>query len=90
MQTYLDRAVREAASSISTISVLVRLWSPPIVWDVTPLLPTGQDAIRIVVGNTALNYMAGHKLPRLQTPEPPLRRTLPGADMDKIQVLRRV
>jgi hypothetical protein len=33
------------------------------VLNVTKLLKRGENRIRIVVGNTAINYMAGHRLP---------------------------
>jgi hypothetical protein len=36
---------------------------PALLLDVTSLLKNGDNQLRIVVGNLALNYMAGHPLP---------------------------
>lgn len=39
------------------------VWCPPYSVDVTGLLQRGENRIRIVVGNLAINHMAGRPLP---------------------------
>ena len=40
-------------------------WCPPYRVDVTGLLKSGENRLRIEVANLAVNYMAGHPLPDL-------------------------
>jgi hypothetical protein len=39
------------------------VWHPPFSIDVKPFLKLGQNHLRIVVGNTAINQLAGQSLP---------------------------
>ena len=39
------------------------VWAPPYQLDVTSLLVPGVNRLRVVVGNTAINHMAGRPLP---------------------------
>ena len=39
------------------------VWHPPYVIDLTSLVKPGKNELRIVVGNTAINSMAGRALP---------------------------
>jgi hypothetical protein len=39
------------------------VWCPPYAVNVTKFLKPGENQLRIVVGNTPINYMAGHSLP---------------------------
>jgi len=87
MQTYLDPPVREAAVIYVNDQRAGSLWCPPYRLDVTSLLRSGKNAIRIVVGNTALNYMAGHKLPDYKLLNLRYGERFQPQDMDKIQVL---
>ena len=87
MQTYLDPPVREAAVIYVNGQRAGSLWCPPYRLDVTSLLPPGKNSIRIVVGNTALNYMAGHKLPDYKLLNLRYGERFQAQDMDKIQVL---
>ena len=63
MQAQLDPPVREAAVVTLNGRRAGSVWCPPYSLDVTSLLKNGDNQLRIVVGNLALNYMAGHPLP---------------------------
>ena len=39
------------------------IWHPPYELDIAPFLHVGDNEVRIVVGNTAINEMAGSPLP---------------------------
>jgi hypothetical protein len=55
--------------------------------DVTRLLKPGENHFRIVVGNTAMNYMAGHKLPDYRLLNLRYGVRFEPQDMDKVQAL---
>ena len=63
VQALLDAPVREAAVVWVNDRRAGAVWCPPFSVDVTGLLKTGQNRIRIEVGNTAINYLAGRALP---------------------------
>lgn len=63
MRTWFDPPIREAAVISINGQRVGSLWSPPYKLDVTRFLQDGKNDIRIAVGNTAINYMAGRKLP---------------------------
>ncbi|HEY0461525.1 MAG TPA: glycosyl hydrolase [Pyrinomonadaceae bacterium] len=63
MRTYLDAPVKEAAVVYVNERRAGSVWSPPYSLDVTPFLRAGENKIKIIVANTAVNYMAGRKLP---------------------------
>ena len=63
MRTWYDPPIREAAVIYVNGQKAGALWCPPYKLDVTRFLKTGNNSIRIVVGNTALNFMSGRKLP---------------------------
>jgi len=87
MQTWIDPPVREAAVIYVNGQRAGSLWSPPYRLDLTSLLRPGKNSLRIVVGNTALNYMAGHKLPDYKLLNLRYGERFQPQDMDKIQVL---
>ena len=59
----MDGPVREAAVVYVNGKRAGAVWCAPWELDVTGLLHTGKNAIRIEVGNSALNVMAGKPLP---------------------------
>ncbi|HEX6279873.1 MAG TPA: glycosyl hydrolase [Pyrinomonadaceae bacterium] len=63
MRTYYDPPIRESAVIYVNGQKVGSLWAPPYEIDVTGLVKAGQNQIRIDVGNLALNYMAGRRLP---------------------------
>jgi hypothetical protein len=63
MQALLEAPVREAAVVYVNGQRAGSAWHPPYVVDVTRLLKSGDNTIRVEVANLAINYMAGHPLP---------------------------
>ena len=63
MRAYLISPIREAAQVFINDKLAGSLWHPPYRLDLTPYLHTGSNDLRIVVGNTAINTLAGQSLP---------------------------
>jgi hypothetical protein len=62
-RAWIDSPVREAAVVYVNDKRAGAVWAPPYGVDVTGLLVPGVNRIRVIVGNTAINYMAGRPLP---------------------------
>jgi hypothetical protein len=63
MRAYLESPVAEAATVYVNEQLAGYVWHPPFRVDVTTLLKQGENKIRIIVGNTAINELAGTTLP---------------------------
>ncbi|MGA2538697.1 MAG: glycosylhydrolase-like jelly roll fold domain-containing protein, partial [Terracidiphilus sp.] len=63
MRAYLDAPVRDAAEVYVNGKLAGVVWRPPYRIDVTAQLHAGTNELRIVVGNTAINELAGRALP---------------------------
>lgn len=63
MQAWLDSPVREAALVFVNERLAGAVWLPPYQVDATKYLHGGDNQLRIVVGNLAINEMAGRALP---------------------------
>jgi hypothetical protein len=63
MRAWLDAPIRDAAVIYINNQRAGALWCPPYLLEVTKLLKPGANRLRVVVGNTAINYLAGHKQP---------------------------
>lgn len=87
MRTYLDAPIKEAAVVYVNDQRAGSVWSAPYSLDVTPFLKAGENKIKIVVGNTALNYMAGRKLPDYKLLNLRYGERFQPQEMEKIQVL---
>ena len=87
MQTWLDGPIREVAVVYVNDKRVGSVWCPPYSLDVTKALRQGTNKLRIEVGNTALNYMAGHSLPDYRLLNLRYGERFQAQDMDKIQVL---
>ena len=87
MRTWIDPPVREAAVIYINNQRAGSLWCPPYRLDVTSFLKPGTNTVRIVVANTALNYMAGHKLPDYKLLNLRYGERFQPQDMDKVQAL---
>ncbi|HXM34700.1 MAG TPA: hypothetical protein VN920_05905, partial [Pyrinomonadaceae bacterium] len=87
MQTWFDGPIREAAVVYINDQRAGSIWCPPYSIDVTAFLRPGQNKIRIVVANTALNYMAGHSLPDYRLLNLRYGERFQAQDMDKVQAL---
>ena len=63
MRAYLDGPVREAAEVYVNGQRVGVVWHPPYSIDLTKWLKPGKNELTIVVGNTAINSLAGQALP---------------------------
>ena len=63
MQAWLDSPVCEAAQVYVNGALAGAVWLPPYEVDVTRFVHAGANQLRIVVGNLAINEMAGRALP---------------------------
>lgn len=63
MRTFYDPPIRESAVIYINGQKTGGLWAPPYRIDVSKFLIAGSNQIRVDVGNTALNFMAGRRLP---------------------------
>jgi hypothetical protein len=63
MATYLDSPIKEAAVIYLNDKRVGSLWAPPYKLDLKPFIQEGENRLKVVVANTAVNYMAGRKLP---------------------------
>lgn len=87
MRAWYEAPIREAAVVYINDVQAGSLWSPPYRLDVTKFVKPGENKIRIVVANTALNYMAGRKLPDYKLLNLRYGERFQPQDMDKIAVL---
>ena len=63
MKAYLDGPIREAAEVFVNDQRAGVVWHPPYKIDVSKFLTVGKNHLRIIVGNTAINSLAGQTLP---------------------------
>ena len=63
MKAYFEGPIREAAEVYVNGERAGSVWRPPYTIDVTRLLTVRKNNLRIVVGNTAINSLAGRALP---------------------------
>jgi hypothetical protein len=61
------------------------VWHPPYQLDVTKFLRPGKNEISIVVGNLALNEMAGQSLPNYKLLTARYGERFTAQDMDQVQ-----
>jgi hypothetical protein len=87
MQTWYEGPVRESAVVYINDKRAGAVWCPPYSLDVTGMLRPGQNKIRIMVANTAMNYMAGHSLPDYRLLNLRYGERFQAQDMDKIKPL---
>lgn len=87
MRAWLDAPVRDAAVVYVNGQRAGSLWCPPYSIDVTKLLKPGANSLRIVVGNTAINYLAGHKQPDYRELNQRYGERFQPQDMENLQPL---
>ena len=63
LRAFLEGPLREAAEVYVNGQRAGVVWHPPYTLDLTALLKGGKNELRIVVGNTAINSLAGQTLP---------------------------
>jgi hypothetical protein len=84
MQTWYDPPIREAAVIYVNGRRAGSLWCPPYKLEIMPLLIRGRNELKIIVGNTALNYMSGRRLPDYKLLNLRYGERFQPQDMDKI------
>ena len=87
MRTWYDPPIREAAVIYVNGQKAGALWCPPYKLDVTKFLKAGNNSVKIVVGNTALNFMSGRKLPDYKLLNLRFGERFQPQEMEKIQPL---
>jgi hypothetical protein len=87
MRAMAEAPVREAAVVWVNGRRVGSVWCPPFTLDVTRALQAGANELRIVVANTAVNFMAGHSLPDYRLLTLRYGERFQPQDMDKIQPL---
>jgi hypothetical protein len=85
MQAWFAPPVREAAVVYINEKRMGSLWCPPFRLDVTGFLRAGENQVRVVTANTAMNYMAGHSLPDYRLLNLRYGERFQAQDMDKVQ-----
>ena len=63
MRAYIEGPIRDAAQVFVNGQAAGFVWRPPYQLDVTQFVKSGRNALRIVVGNTAINALAGQSQP---------------------------
>ncbi len=84
-QALLESPVREAAVVYVNGRRAGAVWCPPYSVDVSGLLRPGENSVRVVVGNLAINHMAGRALPDYRLLNLRYGVRFEPQDMDKVQ-----
>jgi hypothetical protein len=87
MQAWYEGPIREAAVVYINERRAGAVWCPPYSLDVTGMVRPGKNKIRIMVANTAMNYMAGHSLPNYRLLNLRYGERFQAQDMDKVQAI---
>ena len=85
MRALLEGPVREAAIVEVNGRRAGSIWCPPYAVDVTNYLKSGENKVKILVANTAINYLAGHGLPDYRLLNLRYGERFQPQDMDKVQ-----
>jgi hypothetical protein len=85
MRALLTGPIREAAVVTVNGRRVGSIWCPPYSIDITSFLKNGDNDLKIVVANTAVNYMAGHALPDYKLLNLRYGERFQPQDMDKVQ-----
>ncbi len=85
VRAWLDSPVREAAVVYVNGQRAGSVWCPPYSLDVAPFLHPGENRLRIVVANLALNQMAGHPLPDYRELRARYGNRFDPQDMDQVK-----
>jgi hypothetical protein len=85
MQAWFDAPVREAAEVYINDQRAGSVWCPPYTLDVTRWIKQGENRIKVLVGNTAINHMGGRSLPDYRLLNQLYGKRFDPQDADKIQ-----
>ena len=87
MRAYLESPVREAARVYVNDQFVGSVWKPPYRVDLTSHLKAGNNSLRVVVGNTAINEVAGRAQPDYRLLRDRYGLRFVPQDMDNLQPL---
>ncbi|HEX4950333.1 MAG TPA: glycosyl hydrolase, partial [Blastocatellia bacterium] len=87
MRAWFDGPIREAAVVYVNDQRAGSLWCPPYNLDITKLIKRGDNRVRIVVANTAINYLAGRRAPDYKLLNLRYGERFQPQDMDNLQPL---
>jgi hypothetical protein len=87
MRAWLDAPIRDAAVVYINDQRAGAVWCPPYALNVSKLLQPGTNRVRIVVGNTAINHLAGTKLPDYKELHQKYGERFQPQDMENLQPL---
>jgi hypothetical protein len=87
MRAMLESPVREAAQVWINGKPAGSVWKPPYRVDVSGLLKPGENTVRVVVANLALNEMAGKPLPDYKELNAKFGERFQAQDMQSVQAL---
>jgi hypothetical protein len=87
MRALLESPVREAAQIWVNGKLAGSVWKPPYRIDLSGLLKSGDNAIKIVVANLALNEMAGKPLPDYKELNTKFGERFQAQDMQDVKAL---
>ncbi len=85
MRALLEPPIREAAEIWVNGKRAGSVWAPPYRLEISKLLKPGENRLRILVANTAINHMAGRPLPDYRLLNSRFGTRFEPQDMDKIQ-----
>jgi hypothetical protein len=87
MRAYFEGPVREAAEVYVNGQRAGFVWRPPYAVDVTRFLTPGQNSLRVIVGNTAINSLAGRTPPSYRLLNQRYGERFAPQDMTNLQAL---
>ena len=87
MKAWLASPVREAAVVEANGQLAGSVWHPPYCVELTGLLHPGENTLRVVVGNVAINAMAARALPDYHLLESRYGQRFTPQDMQNLQPL---
>jgi hypothetical protein len=85
MRAWFEGPVREAAVVYVNNKRAGSVWTAPYSVDLTPYLRAGENWLRIVVGNTAINHLAGQPAPDYKELRAKYGNRFDPQDMDNLQ-----
>ena len=85
MRALMESPVREAAVVTINGQKAGSVWHPPYQLDISKFVHAGKNEISIVVGNLALNAMAGQSLPNYRLLTLRYGQRFQAQDMDQVQ-----
>jgi hypothetical protein len=87
MKAYFEGPIREVAEVYVNGKAAGFVWRPPYTIDVTRFLTVGINSLRIIVGNTAINSLAGRALPTYRVLNERFGERFTPQDMGSLQAL---